>query len=132
MHIYLLKEQYQSQHKQEIIQIKKVVFKNCAPLAHCISELNNTQIDNAKDINVVIPRHNLVEYSNSYSKTSGNLWKYCRNEPVLSDTGPITNFSAADNTASFNFKQKITDKATTDKETAGGIKNVEIIVPLKY
>ena len=50
----------------------------------------------------------------------------------MSDTGPITNFSAADNTASINFKQKITDKATTDKETAGGIKNVEIIVPLKY
>ena len=78
-----------------------------------------------------MPRYNLVEYSNSYSKT-GNLRKYCRNEPVLTDTGAIANFSAADNTASFNFKQKITDKATADKATAGGIKSVEIIVPLKY
>ena len=29
---------------------KKVVFKNCAPFIHCMSEINNTQVDNAKDI----------------------------------------------------------------------------------
>ena len=33
---------------------KKVIFKNCAPFATCISEINNTQIDNAKDIDIVI------------------------------------------------------------------------------
>ena len=54
---------------------KEVVFKNCAPFIDCISEINSTQIYNAKDINVVMPMHNLIEYSNNYSKTSGSLWK---------------------------------------------------------
>ena len=51
----------------------KVAFKNCAPFTDCISEINNTQINNAKDIDVVMPMQNLIEYSNSYSKTSGRL-----------------------------------------------------------
>ena len=39
-----------------------------------ISDINNTQIDNAKDIEIVIPMYNLIEYSDNYSKTSGSLW----------------------------------------------------------
>ena len=53
---------------------KVVVFKNCAPFTDCISETNNNQIDNAKDIDVVIPMYNLKKCSNIYSKTSGRLW----------------------------------------------------------
>ena len=52
---------------------KKVIFKNCAPFTNCISEINNTQIDNAKDIDIVMPMYNLIEYSDNYSKTSGSL-----------------------------------------------------------
>ena len=81
---------------------KKVVFKNCAPVTDCISEINNTQIDNAKNIDLLMPVYNLKEYSNNYSKTSGRLWQYYKDEPALTD------FSAADNSASFNFKQKVT------------------------
>ena len=55
---------------------KRVIFKNCAPFTDCISEINNTQIDNAKYIDVVMPMYNLIEYSDNYSKTSGSLWKY--------------------------------------------------------
>ena len=39
---------------------KNVVFKNCAPFTNCISEINNTQVDNAKDIDIVMPMYNLV------------------------------------------------------------------------
>ena len=60
---------------------KSVVFKNCAPFTNCIGEINNTQIDNAKDIDVVIPMYNLIEYSDKYAKTSGSLWQYYRDEP---------------------------------------------------
>ena len=56
---------------------KKVIFKNCAPFTICISEINNTQVDNAKDIDIVIPMYNLIEYSDNYSKTCGSLWQYC-------------------------------------------------------
>ena len=52
---------------------KKVIFKNCAPFTNCISEINNTQVDNAKDIDIVMPMYNLLEYSDNYSK---NIWKF--------------------------------------------------------
>ena len=53
---------------------KGAIFKNFAPFTKCISNINNTQTDNAKDIDVVIPMYNLIEYSGNYSKTLGSLW----------------------------------------------------------
>ena len=47
----------------------KVVLKNFATFTNCISDLNNTQIDNAKDIDVLMPMHNVAEYSDNYLKT---------------------------------------------------------------
>ena len=52
---------------------KKVIFKNCAPFTICISEINNTQVDSVKDIDIGMPMYNLIEYSDNYSKTSGSL-----------------------------------------------------------
>ena len=52
---------------------KKIIFKNCTPFTNCISEINNTDLDNAKDLDIVIPVYNLIEYSDNYSKTSGSL-----------------------------------------------------------
>ena len=45
---------------------KKLVFKNNAPFANCITKTNNTKIDNAEDLDVVMPRYNLLEYSKNY------------------------------------------------------------------
>ena len=56
---------------------KTVIFKNCAPFTDCISKINNAQVDNAKDIDIVMLMYNLIEYSDNYSKTSGSLWQYC-------------------------------------------------------
>ena len=50
-----------------------VAFKNCVPFTNCISEINNTHMDNAKDIDIVMPMYNLIENSDNYSKTSGRL-----------------------------------------------------------
>ena len=52
---------------------KKVIFKICATFTDCISEISNTQVDNTKDIDIVMPMCNLIEYSDNYSKTSGRL-----------------------------------------------------------
>ena len=60
---------------------KGVTFKNCAPFTKCISRINNTDIDNAHDTDIVMPMYNLVEYSDDYSKTSGSLWRYCKDDP---------------------------------------------------
>ena len=53
---------------------KKIIFKICAPFTNCISEINNTQIDNAKDIDIVMPMYNLIEYSDNFAKATGSLW----------------------------------------------------------
>ena len=53
---------------------KKVIFKNCAPFINCIREINNTQVDNAKEIDIVICMYNLIEYSENYLKTYRSLW----------------------------------------------------------
>ena len=45
---------------------KKVVFENCDPFTDCISGTNNTQIENAKDIEVVITMNDLLEYCDNY------------------------------------------------------------------
>ena len=52
---------------------KGVIFKNCAPFTKCISRINGTDIDNAQDIDIVMPMYNLIEYHDNYSKTSGSL-----------------------------------------------------------
>ena len=51
-----------------------VAFKNCAPFINCISEINNTEIDSAKDIDIVMPMYNVIEYTDNYAKTTGSLW----------------------------------------------------------
>ena len=107
---------------------KTVIFKNCAPFTDCISKINNTQVDNAKDIDIVMPMYNLIEYSDNYSKTSGSLWQYCKEIPAVNNDGDIVDFNGANATDSFNFKTKITGQ--TDNN--GRIDNVEIMVQLKY
>ena len=98
---------------------KGVSFKNCAPFINCISEINNTQIDNAKDIDIVMPMYNLIEYSDNYAKTSGSLWQYFRDEP---DNNNI------EDSESFKSKLMITAKTPNNDNE----KDVEIMVPLKY
>ena len=97
---------------------KGVIFKNCVPFTKCISRINNTDADTTRDIDIVMPMYNLIEYSDNYSKTSESLWQYCKDDP---------NDNMADS-ESFKSKVKITGKTPADRNT----KNVEIIVPLKY
>ena len=88
---------------------KKVIFKNCAPFTSCITEINNTQVNYAEDIDIVNPIYNLIEYSDAYSKTSGSLWQCYRYEPAIDDNGGFIDFPANDdNSNSFKFKQKLT------------------------
>ena len=106
---------------------KKVIFKNCAPFTNCISEINNTQVDNAKDIDIVMPMYKLIEYSDNFAKTSGSLWQYCKDIPARDANNLIVEFTGANTTDSFKFKAKITRQTGNN-----GTKDVEIMVPLKY
>ena len=113
---------------------KKVIFKNCAPFTSCISKTNNTQIDNAEYIDIVMPMYSLIEYSNNYSKTSASLWQYCKEIPAINNDEDIVDFNGANVTDSFNFKTKITGQTAANNNggNIAGRVNVEIMVPLKY
>ena len=69
---------------------KNLIFKNNAPFRSCISEINNTFVDNAEYLDIVMPIYNLLEYSDNYSMTSGNLRNYYRDE-INHDENEIDN-----------------------------------------
>ena len=99
--------------RQEDERDKCVTFKNCVPFTKCISRINNTAIDNAQDIDIVMPMHNLIKYRDNYSKTSASLWKYYKDDP----NDNITKYES--------FKSKI--KIIGETPAAGNIKDAEII-----
>ena len=55
---------------------RKLTFKNNAPFINCISKINGVLIDNAEDLDVVMPMYNLLKYSKSYNKVRNSLWNY--------------------------------------------------------
>ena len=72
--------------------------------------------------------YNLIEYTDTYSKTTGILWQYYRDEPALDNNNNIVDFPVNNNTStSFKFKQQITGQTGNS-----GTKDVEIMIPLKY
>ena len=128
---------------------KKSAFKNNAPFISCISKIYNTLIDNAEDLDVVMPMYNLIEYSKNYRKTMGSLWNYYRDD-LTEDTNNI-NFLNKNliNSESFKYKTSITGstynvdaKISNEEgnqinnpnynEKKSGKKEVEIAVSLKY
>ena len=60
------------------MQKKEVKLKNNAPFIICISKINGVKVDNAEDLDVVMPMYNSLEYSKNYKKTTGSLWNYYR------------------------------------------------------
>ena len=90
-----------------------------------ISKINNTLTDNAEDLDIGMPMYNLVEYSKIYSKTSGTLWNYYRDE---SNRGAVRSISySIRGSKSFDHKTSITGRLHGSKTE----KEVEIVVPLK-
>ena len=88
------------------------------------------KIDNAEDLDVVMPMYNLLEYSKNYKKTTGSLWNYYRDEP----SDPLSS-----NSKSFKYKTNITGntynigagEAGYDANKVG--KNeTEVVIPLKH
>ena len=103
---------------------KQVIFKNHALFTDSISNINNAQVDNVKDIDVVIAMYNLIEYRNNYFKKIDTLWQYCRDESSLNNAGAVFDFTGVDdNSKLFKNKQKIASETY-----ANGTKYVEAMV----
>ena len=52
---------------------ENLAFKNNAPFTNCISKTNGVKIDNAEDLDALMPMYNLLQYSKNYRKTTGSL-----------------------------------------------------------
>ena len=109
---------------------KAVAFKNNAPFINCISKINGVKIDNAEDLDVVMPMYNLLEYSKNYKKTTGSLWNYYRDQP----SNPLST-----NSKSFKYKTSITgntynvdDDDNNYDPNKVGKNEAEIVILLKY
>ena len=87
---------------------------------------NNALIDNAEDLDILLPMYNLLEYSKNYSKTTGGFWNYYRDEPDCGANNNI-NYSIKDS-KSFDYKTGIAGKLEGNNIE----KEVEIVVPLKH
>ena len=102
---------------------KNLAFKNNAPFINCISKINGVKIDNAEDLDVAMPMHNLLEYSKNYEnyrKITGSLRNYYRDET----SNPLSS-----NSKSFKYKTNIVGKTPEDNNL---LTNVKLVIPLKY
>ena len=105
---------------------------NNAPFISCISKINNTLIDNAEDLDIVIPMYNLLEYSENHSMTSGSLWNYYRDE-INNDENKTNRFKNRLNSKktrrskSFEYKTKLIGSTQKDNNVI----IAEVVVPLK-
>ena len=69
----------------------------------------------------------MIQYKDNYSKTSGRLWLFYRDEPVLDDYNIIVSFADTSTADLFKFQNEATDQTSKNHS-----KNVEIMVPLRY
>ena len=131
-------------------QNSPLILKNNAPFISCITRINGELIEDADDLDIVMPMYNLLEYSKNYRKTIGSLYNYYRDE--LSDDNDNDNFDNIKvvNSKAFKYKNKITGNTynvnTTILNPAGdarnnnpnyvannsGKKSTELAIPLKY
>ena len=110
---------------------KELTLKNNAPFISCIAKINGELVENAEDLDIVMPMYNLLKYSKNYENTSGSLSNYYREEPneaeIANDNGTID--ISIRNSKSFDYKTEITgslDAGEDEKE------DVTIDIPLKY
>ena len=99
---------------------KNLAFKNKAPFINRILKINGVKIDNAEDLDLVMPIYNLLEYCKNYRKTTGRFQNYYRNEPSN---------SIYSHSETFKYKSNIVGKAPEDNDS---LTNAKVVVPLKH
>ena len=108
-----------------------MTLKNNARFISCILKINDELVENAEDLDMVIPMYNLLKYSKNYEKTSESLFNYHRDETseITIGTGNNAINISIRNSKSFDYKTEITgslDAGEDEKE------DIEIAIPLKY
>ena len=77
-----------------------LAFRNCAPFTGCVTHINDEHVETAEDLDIIMPKYNLIEYSDNYADSSGSLYQFKRDESPMNNTGNPLNV-ALDNSTSF-------------------------------
>ena len=120
---------------------RKLIFKNNAPFVSCITRINGELIEDADDLDVVMPMYKLLEYSKNYRKTIGSLYSYYRDE-LTNDNIPADNVFdniRVVNSNTFKYKNKIIGNtynvaagATGYDANKNATQTIELVILLKY
>ena len=112
---------------------KKLTFKNNVPFRSCISKINNTFVENAEDLDIVMSMYNLLEYNDNYSMTSGSYWNYYRdkiNDDENENDANDNRMNKSKTTASKSFENKTKIIGSTPNNN--NILDAEVVIPLNY
>ena len=120
---------------------RKLILKNNAPFVSCITRINGELIEDADDLDVVMPMYNLLEYSKNYGKTIGSLYNYYKDEltRVNIPANNVFNNIRVVNLKTFKYKNKIIGNTYNGAAGAAcydanknGTQTIELAIPLKY
>ena len=106
----------------------RVPFKNSPSYAKCITHINDEHVDNADNLDIIMPFYNLIEFSDNYSDTTGSLWQFKRDESPVKNAGNPHDVSKT-NSSSYKIQIKFFKPLTAADN--GVFEDVEIAVPLK-
>ena len=104
-----------------------LALKNCAPFTKCNLEINDEHVDTAENLDITMPRYNLIEYSDNYQDSSATIYQYKRDEPP--EANAINDLTVT-NSSSFNYKVSLLGNPVLDGNITK--RSVKVVVPLKY
>ena len=108
-------------------QATQVAFKNWAPFTKRITKIDETTIDDAEDLDLIISMYHLIEYDSNYSKTTGRFWFYSEDEAANFNADIFNNNFFK----TFEYKAKLLGNTEADRAN-GILKKATIAVPSKY
>ena len=118
---------------------RSLILKNNAPFVSCITRINGELIEDADDLDIVMPMYNLLEYSRNYRKTIGSFYNYYRDELSNDDDDDNLNNIKVVNSNDFKYKNKIIGNTYNVNATEAGYdankngtQEIELAIPLTY
>ena len=81
---------------------------------HLLTKIDGKTVDDAEDLDLVMPMYNLIEYSSNYSETTASLWFYSKDE----STDFITDIVYNNNFKSFKYKAKLLGNTVDQADNA--------------
>ena len=100
----------------------RAAFKNYDPFTKCLTHINDEHVDGADNLDIIRPIYNLIEYSDTYSDSSGSLWQFKRDELRVTNAGNPPDNVSTNNLTSFTCK--LSFFKTQEDADKGVVRNV--------